>query len=404
MRVKHEYPFCAQAADDSAGGGLSEAGTDVSPGADSGGGDAGGQAPPAESPRNETVGDALRAAFEKAEAGEQDQSQQAPPVAEGNAGRDAQGRFLPKDRTAAQQAADANKVARQDGQPPAGGERRQPGPSALKPPSSWKTESRASWDKLPPAVQQEVIRREQEIGRALQESASARGMVQEFSGLLAPYAHNIQAAGMPASEMVKQLFDADNGLRHSTPLSKAQIVASIINSYGVDIQMLDDVLAGEKPRDDPQQRLLDQLRGEFQKQLQPMHNFLNSFQGRQQQMQENLRGEVASEIESMQDREHFDELREDMADLLERAARHRVAMTMEEAYNRALRLHPTLYESVARQNDQQRAQRAREAAQRARAAAISRPSGAPAGHGAPAAAPETVRDALVAAFDAHADS
>jgi hypothetical protein len=384
--MQNEYPYCAEA-DDGATGGAGTGGGDSLPAAS----DAGGDVALPESPQApESLRDTLTQAFDDAEKAD------AQPRADVEAplrGRDEKGRFAPGQQPAPRLQAPAQARA----PAPAAA-----GVPALKPPPSWKPEARAEWAKLTPAVQQEVYRRENEVGRALQDSAQARGMVQEFSGILSPYAHNIAASGVPATEMVKQLFEADNGLRHSTPLRKAQIVANIIASYGIDIQTLDGVLAGAAPQDDPQQRLLDQLRGEFQRQLQPMQGFLQHFQSREQRLRENLQGEVAQEIEQLADREHFEDLRGDMADILERAAAHNVAMTMEQAYDRALRLHPTLYESVARQNDQARAQRAREAAQRARAAAISRPSGAPAGHGAPAGGSNgSLRDTLSAAWDAH---
>jgi hypothetical protein len=382
--MQNEYPYQAEALEDgdTGGGAIPDA-----PSSEGGGADSGAAPPPSPAP-GASVHDTLTAAFDEAE-----KADSPPPDARERAPeRDARGRFAPGQapqqppRLAAPQAAHPA--------PPA---------PALKPPPSWKAEARAEWAKLTPAVQQEVYRRESEVGRALQESAQARGMVQEFSGLLTPFAHNIAASGVPATQMIQQLFEADNGLRHSTPLRKAQIIANIIKSYGIDIQTLDGVLADVAPADDPQQRLLDQLRGEVARELQPYRGFMQHFQTREQRMRANMNAEVANEIEGLSEREHFEDLREDMADILERAAAHNVAMTMEEAYNRALRLHPTLYESVARQNDQARAQRAREAAQRARAAAISRPSGAPAGHGAPAGSSSgSLRDDLMSAWDAHA--
>lgn len=383
--MQDEYPYQAEALDGDAGDGGGGALPEPSGGGAGGAGEAGG-APESGPPPGASIHDTLTAAFDAAE-----KADTAPPDEPRLAGRDARGRFAPG----------------APGQPPRDpAQAASPAPTgtapALKPPPSWKAEARGEWAKLTPAVQQEIYRRENEVGRALQETSQARGMVQEFSGILAPYAHNISASGVPATTMIQQLFEADNGLRHSTPLRKAQIVANIINSYGIDVQTLDSVLANVAPADDPQQRLLDQLRGEIRQQMQPVAGFMQSFQQRQRQIAENVRGEVAQEINAISDLEHFEELRPDMADILERAAAHDVAMTMEEAYKRALRLHPTLYETVAREQDQQRAQRSREAAQRARAAAISRPSGAPAGHGAPVgAAGNSVRDTLMAAWDAH---
>src|SRR5690606_26893904 len=54
-------------------------------------------------------------------------------------------------------------------------------------PQSWKNEVKAEWDKLPPTVQAEVMRRESENARILQESSQARHLVGEMQKIVAPY-------------------------------------------------------------------------------------------------------------------------------------------------------------------------------------------------------------------------
>jgi len=109
------------------------------------------------------------------------------------------------------------------------------------------TRAREQWAKLPVDVQQEVVRREGEVIRTMKESANAREALGHVQNVLAPYAHNIGASGSDALGMMTSLFQADNALRHGSVAEKAQMIANIIKSYGVDLMALDSTLAGQAP-------------------------------------------------------------------------------------------------------------------------------------------------------------
>ncbi len=371
------------------------------------GGDAGGGAPAIETPAPDagtpptdapaepaTTRDAIEQALAKHET-------EAVKTDEQRA-RDERGRFAKQQReeAAARMRNEQPGVPKPDAGAPPAPKADERAPAA---PASWKPEAKAAWEKLPPEVRSEVARREVETARVLQESAQARAALGSMQGLLAPFAQNIQAAGVDPVTMTRQLFEADHQLRHGTTAHKAQVVANIIKTYGVDIAALDGVLAGQPVQENPQEALIAQLRRELQQQLQPVQGFMQTVQQRQQETAQRMRAEADAEVAALASQPHFEEVREDMADILEGAARRGVAMSLETAYNRALRVHPVLGEEVARRAFEQQRQGERQAAQRARAAQVSRPGGAPAGHGAPGAgnAADTVRGAIEAAFDAH---
>src|SRR5262245_7775269 len=129
-----------------------------------------------------------------------------------------------------------------------------PGEPQLRAPASWRPAIREHWGKLPAEVQQEVVRREVEVGRALQESAHARQGLAAVQQVLAPYANNIQASGTDALTAMNNFFQADHTLRHGSMQEKAQLIANVIKNYGVDVQALDTVLAGQPFRRIPTRR------------------------------------------------------------------------------------------------------------------------------------------------------
>jgi hypothetical protein len=260
---------------------------------------------------------------------------------------------------------------------------------ASRAPTSWKPQAREQWAKLPPEVQQEVVRREAEVGRVMQESARAREALTHVQGVLSPYSQNIAATGTDALTCMKNLFNADNTLRHGSTGDKAQLVASIIKGFGVDVNVLDGLLSGQQVAPDPNAQLADRLRQEMAAQLKPVMSFFNQVQGQRSQAMQQIQQTAGSEVDAFgQDAAHefFDDVRGDMADIMDLYTQRGQSITLQEAYDRAIMLHPQVREIVAKRAEAERANGAAQAAQRARRTAASITSSpAPAGTPGPAA-------------------
>jgi hypothetical protein len=129
-------------------------------------------------------------------------------------------------------------------------------------------------------------------------------------------------------------------LTQGTPARKAEVVLNIINEYGVDISMLDQVLAGQAPSEDPNAPLLTAI----DERLAPITSFMGNVQQQQTTRNEAVGAEAATELATFATAhsEFYEDLRDDMADLLEMAANRGRAMTMEEAYERAAGAHPDI--------------------------------------------------------------
>lgn len=262
--------------------------------------------------------------------------------------------------------------------------------TALKPPASWKPAAREQWAKLPPEVQQETVRREREAQQTLQESAEARRNWTSFQQAVAPYEAMVRAEGANPVQAAASLFQTAAALRTAPPAHKAQLIARMVQDYGIDIQMLDQALAGQAPA--PQQHAPAQYQDPRVDQL------MARLQGAEQQRQQSAQQRATQEAQAFAaNAEFFEDVRQEMADLMEVAARRGVSLSMEDAYNRAVKLNPEISGVLSQREQAKTATASTATMQRSRAAAASvksRPAGP-----ASSPAPTGRRGALEAAWD-----
>lgn len=321
--------------------------------------------------------------------------------------RDEKGRFQPKGKAAPAVAKPSTPVAAKrpgaapvsaaasPGATPPGEQPKPEAAAGLKPPSSWKPAAREKWASTPPEVQQEAIRRDREVQAALDQSSDARKNWGSFQQAVAPYAGMIQAEGGSPVQAAAALFQTAAALRTAPAHTKAGIVANIVRTYGIDIGMLDQALAGQAPQPSP-----GQGQGQGQYRDPRVDELMQRIQNGERQRQESMAQQNAREVEDFgSSAEFFDDVRHEMADILEVAARRGVAMSLEDAYSRAVKLHPEVSEVMAQREKAKAATASLATTQRARAAASSvksRPAGP-----APTQTPAGRRGALEAAWDAH---
>ena len=283
----------------------------------------------------------------------------------------------------------------------------QPGPKAEpkaapqeRAPASWRPDVREHWASLPAEVRAEVARREREMQTTLQETAEARRFSEQLGKVIAPYEAFIRAENSNALQAIDNLMGTAARLRTGTAPELAQLMAGMVKQFGVGrfgqpfIEALDSALVGEVPRVDPQQAQLQQA---IQQQLAPVQQFMSQFQQAQVAQQQRAQEQAASEVSQFIERAEFGEdVREEMADLLEVAQRRGRELSLADAYRQACLVNPRVRSVLEARAKQKGAQQLMGAAQKAKAAAVS-VSGAPA-MGAPKADPADVRSAIEAAI------
>lgn len=274
------------------------------------------------------------------------------------------------------------------------------GPKADKAPASWRPEVREHWAKLPESVRSEVARREAEVQRTLQETAQARQYAEQINRAFQPYEAYIKAEGANPLQVIDNLMGTAVRLRTATGPELAGLMAGMVNQFGTGrfgnqfIEMLDSALAGNAPKGDPQQHQLQQV---IQQQLAPVQQFMQQFQQAQAAQQAQVAQRAQSEVEQFLSKTEFgNDVREEMADLLEVASRRGQELSLVDAYKQACMLNANVRAAVMQRSKTQQAQNQSAVAQRARAAAVSVPSSGPSM--APRQEPTDIRSAIEAAI------
>lgn len=267
--------------------------------------------------------------------------------------RDESGRFAPRTPANPEDKVLADKVAKPtegqlapeksvDAQPV------QEQPQGARPPVSWTPAAREEWSKIPPLVQQEVMRREREITQTLAQTAEARNLHNEFTRTVQPYMNDIQAENSTPMKAVESLLNTAGWLRRGNVQQKANVVANIINTYGVDITALDDILAsGQRdPQGQARQPSFDpNILNAIEQKFAPTMQFVQSLQERMQQSEQAKVAELTTASEQFLNdpaNEFAWDVKDDMADILDLAAKRGQQMSLQDAYRRATMLHPSI--------------------------------------------------------------
>lgn len=270
-------------------------------------------------------------------------------------------------------------------------------------PASWHPETREHWAALPESVRTEVARREREVQTTMKETAEARKYAEQIERTIAPYQMFIKAENSNPLQAIDNLMSTAARLRTGSSQDIAQLVSGLVKQFGVGrfgqsfIEQLDSALVGEIPRVDAQQQQLQQA---LQQQLAPIQQFMSQHQNAQVQAQQNVTRQAEGEVlDFMEKAEFAEDVREDMADLMEMAQRRGRDLSLGDAYRQACAGNEHVRSVLVARQKTQGAQKLTGAAQRARSAAVS-VSGAPA-MGAPQPGSIDVRSAIEAAIASH---
>lgn len=270
-------------------------------------------------------------------------------------------------------------------------------------PASWKGDAKKLWAELPLTARQEVIRRERDTLKVLQESSQDRRQVASVQQVLAPHMERINRVyNGDAMMAVNNLLGIEKALIDGDTVSKAQMVARMVKEFKVDIQALDSALSGQVIPE--QQQQIGQFEQILNQRLAPVMTFLERQQNQEAQQRQQIEQEAVLSVEQMaSDPEfpYFDEVRDEMADIIEIGRNRGVSISLQDAYYKAVRMNDQTFESmngrVSAQTATQAALSAHQAAQKAKGAAVS-VSGNPSGIGINAGNPADLRGTIAEAF------
>lgn len=246
--------------------------------------------------------------------------------------------------------------------------------------SAWKKEAQEKLSALPDDVKSFIVEREGQFHRGIEQYKEEAYFARNIKKAVAPHAEYLQQLGVTPDAALSHLVASERKLRTGTPEQKAEMFHQMARDYGVDLGEISQL-----PFDPEMFRLKQQVE-RMQNQLQTPYDSTQSAEDDQ----------VLSEIDAFaQSHEHFEQVREDMALLLQGGK----ATGLDDAYAKAIRLNDGLFEKTQAQqleaSRRQEALKANQAAKAAKAAAVS-VKGAPTGvaHITPATTEDAVRLAM----------
>ena len=217
----------------------------------------------------------------------------------------------------------------------------QPAPSTAptgKPPPGWSPEAKAAWATFPPAVQQAVLKREEEVSSGFKQKSDELRRLQEIDGIVAPRRAYYQRFGFKSdAEAINHLMTLSDSMERDP----ASTIAHLAQHYRVDLARM----TGGQPQQ-PQQQ---------QPQIQPQQQNIPAVV--REQIQLVRAQEIVSEFEQSPP-EHYQDVKPLMKQLLEIGQ----ANDMQDAYDKAVWMTPELREKKLE------AQKAEEEAKRQAAA------------------------------------
>ena len=247
-----------------------------------------------------------------------------------------------------------------------------------RPPASWKKDYHEVWQKADPKMQEYAWQREEQMRAGVEPLLSKAQFADAMQEAISPYMQTIQGLGLSPDKAVAALMDADHKLRNSDPQTKLVYFQQLAQSYGINLGAMQGQ-QGQMP-----QQTVDPTVYALQNELNKVRGEVMGWKQQQEMMEnQNLLNEI-NQFSLKAD--HFEDVRPAMIQLLQSG----MAQTLDEAYEKAIRLDPNLFDQVTKaQQAEAAAKQAKEqnrAAKAARAAAVSVRSATPGVNTAPKAA------------------
>ena len=235
-----------------------------------------------------------------------------------------------------------------------------------RPPSSWKRDYHEVWQTADPRLQEYAYKREEEMRAGIEPLRSKAQFADQMNEAMEPYMNTIRGQNLDAPSAVKALMEADHNLRYSSQEQKMTHFANLARAYGVDLNGVSS---------QSQNAPIDQNYYAVKNELNNVRGEIANFKQQQEQAEnQSMLGEINIFANKA---EYFEEARPVMIQLLQSG----VAGTLEEAYEKAIRLNDDIFSQTQQRSQAeaaaQKSSSANRAAKAAKAAAVSVKSSTP---------------------------
>lgn len=256
---------------------------------------------------------------------------------------------------------------------------------AIDAPQAWTAEAKKDWATLPPHIQAEIIKRENDTHKMFTSREGELRLGREMKEVIDPFLPIIKEAGAEPKALIHDLLGTVNTLRNGTEEQKMMVMRNIADGYGIDLNKV----LGYK--NDPINQIYSELNG-LKQQLNP-ESIINQLQERQESAR------IQSEVDAFAadpKNVHFEKVKPIMGQLI--SGGH--AKTLQEAYDMACYADPSIRSTMLNAvKTDDAAKRKMEVAQK-KSAAVSIKGSSSAVQGNTTPPKRTLEEELAASFDA----
>lgn len=219
---------------------------------------------------------------------------------------------------------------------------------------TWRGEAAAEFAKLPPVVQQEILKREEDIFKGIEGYKEAAAFGNSLKQVLDPYLPVLQQYNIQPAAQVADMMQAHYTLAFGTPEQKLALMQQIAKDYQIDLRNLN---LGGAVYVDPQV-------ADLQKQLQQLQFQMSQSQRAQMEAKRSEIERHVAAFASDPKNVYFEELANDIAHLLRTGAEK----TVEAAYEKAMWMNPAVRAKELTRQQAEKAEAERKKAEAARKA------------------------------------
>lgn len=249
----------------------------------------------------------------------------------------------------------------------------------IKRPSTWKKEYVQIWDKMEAGEQiskedftkfaQYANQRESEYKKGVSAYKDEAVNARKYVEAIAPFEQSIRSRGIEPTQYINNLARADQILTSAPYEQKVQLFQRLAQDYGIQLNGESVVRAQQ----------LDPYTQQLMNQLNQVNQEVSSIKGRfAQEENQRLMGEIQKYQSDVVNYPHFDQVREEMARVLELG----MAQDLETAYKKAVRMNDNVWsleQDRLLKDAKQQAIKAQQVA-KAKSAAVQTKSSTPSGN------------------------
>ena len=207
----------------------------------------------------------------------------------------------------------------------------------VKPPASFTGAVKANWSKLPPDIQQELIKRDQDFHKELTKHDEERSFGRKVNEIVSPYMATIRAEGSDAPQAIASLLNMAHVLRVGTPQQKSDLLLRTAQTYGIDLRQATQQAQNQLPP------VIQQLMQEQQQ----LKSQLAEERALKKQQEDSSIQEQIKTFAAESGHEHFEIVKAHMASLLQSG----LAKDLSDAYDQAVHANPQTRSTLVQSQD-----------------------------------------------------